>query len=214
MPTLRRYAAVAPFYDVLSGERFLYRPARVAGVQMLGLRPGDAVIDLGCGTGLNLPLLVDAVGPSGLVIGLDQSPRMLRMARQRVTAEGWGNVHLVEDDAERFDPERIRRLLDGDGRVASVDGVFASYALSVFDEWQPAWYRARSLLRPGGRAAIVDVQLPTGPAAVFAPLALIACSIGRARFSAKPWRVIERDGTDVISRELLGGHVRVVAGTF
>ncbi|MBA2698171.1 MAG: methyltransferase domain-containing protein, partial [Nocardioidaceae bacterium] len=94
-----RYAQAARFYDVLSLERPVYRPGRLLGVELLGLRAGDTVLDVGCGTGLNLPLLRAAVGEQGTVVGLDLSPQMLSRARRRVRVAGWDNVHLHCGDA-------------------------------------------------------------------------------------------------------------------
>ncbi len=61
----RRYWAGAPGYDLVSLEWPLYRPGRVAGVQAARLRPGQQALDVGCGTGLSMPLLSAAVGPAG-----------------------------------------------------------------------------------------------------------------------------------------------------
>lgn len=206
------YEAAARFYDALSGERLVYRAGRESGVALLGLRPGDTVLDVGCGTGLNFGLLADAVGPAGTVIGLDSSPEMLRMARRRVEANRWSTVHLVEADATTFDPAQVTNELP---RAAGglVDSVFSSYAMSVFNDWHPAWDRMRALLRPGGRACIVDMQLPTGIHRVFAPLVRLAVAVGGADLHARPWAVIEREGVDVRSASLRGGHIRVVAAT-
>lgn len=55
-------------------------PAYAAAVGALGLRPGDAVLDAGCGTGRALPHLRDAVGPGGTVLGADLTPAMLDAA--------------------------------------------------------------------------------------------------------------------------------------
>ncbi|MEY2849656.1 MAG: hypothetical protein RI885_2323 [Actinomycetota bacterium] len=209
MGLFRRYSAGARFYDVISGERAVYRAGRVAAVELLGLSPGDVVLDLGCGTGLNLPLLSSAVGPTGLVIGLDLSPEMLAVARRR----GLHNVVLERADATQFDPARIVELEASAGRSSEgVDAVISTYAMSVFDDWHPAWDLAKAALRPGGSAAIVDMQPPTGFAAVLSPLARLACALGGADITARPWRAIERDGTDVERLSLRGGHVQVAVG--
>lgn len=71
-----------------------YEFIRRIAVDHLQLRPGACVLDLGCGTGMSLPLLREAVGPGGRVVGVDQSPEMLALARRRVQRAGWGNVAL------------------------------------------------------------------------------------------------------------------------
>jgi ubiquinone/menaquinone biosynthesis C-methylase UbiE len=206
------YAAAARFYDALSGEGLVYRAGREAGVALLALRAGDTVLDLGCGTGLNLALLVDAVGPTGTVIGLDRSPEMLEMARRRVEANGWTSVSLVEADATTFDPGEVARVLPA-AAGGQVDAVFSSYAMSVFDDWRPAWERMRALLRPGGRAGIVDMQLPVGRARLFSPLVRLAASVGGSDLQARPWTVLEREGVRVRHESVRGGHLQVVAAT-
>ena len=70
-------------------------------VARLPVRPGDTVLDVGCGTGLCLPLLHDKVGPTGRIVGIDASEDMLQVAADRVTTHGWDNVRLVAAPAER-----------------------------------------------------------------------------------------------------------------
>ncbi|MBG6215395.1 hypothetical protein RCH23_003323 [Cryobacterium sp. CAN_C3] len=94
-----------------------------------------------------------------------------------------------------------------------LDGAFSSYVMSAFDDWQPAWTRMRALLHPGGRACIVDMQLPVGAVRVFRPLVRLATAVGGAILIAQPWTVIEREGVNVQSASVRGGHIRVVAGT-
>jgi demethylmenaquinone methyltransferase/2-methoxy-6-polyprenyl-1,4-benzoquinol methylase len=91
------------FYDFFTAG--VSQQYRAEAVTRLALRPGDAVIDLGCGTGLSLPLLVDAVGPGGRVIGVDASPHMLARARRRAEAAGWRGMELVEAFAQDFQPQ-------------------------------------------------------------------------------------------------------------
>jgi ubiquinone/menaquinone biosynthesis C-methylase UbiE len=72
-------------------------------VGLLPLRPGDVVIDVGCGTGLCFPLLQQRIGRRGHIVGIDMAPDMLRLAKQRVTDNGWRNVTLLESPVEEAD---------------------------------------------------------------------------------------------------------------
>ncbi|MBI2912702.1 MAG: methyltransferase domain-containing protein [Chloroflexi bacterium] len=93
-----RYRALAPTYDrqVQRGSRRVRRLA----VERLALRPGDAVLDVGCGTGLSFPLLEERIGREGRVFGVEATPHMLALAGKRVETNGWTNVTLIEAPAE------------------------------------------------------------------------------------------------------------------
>jgi ubiquinone/menaquinone biosynthesis C-methylase UbiE len=69
-------------------------------IAALALRRGDAVLDVACGTGLSFALLVAAVGAEGQVTGVELSPDMAHLARQRIARAGWSNVALIEAAAE------------------------------------------------------------------------------------------------------------------
>ncbi len=77
-----------------------YEFIRRMAVEQLQLRSGDCVLDLGCGTGMSLPLLRDAVGPAGRVVGVDLSTDMLAQAQARVRHGGWSNVELISAAVE------------------------------------------------------------------------------------------------------------------
>jgi len=92
----RRYDAMAARYDrSLAVLRPLQERVRRDAVNRLRPAPGSTVLDVGCGTGASLALLVERVGPSGVVVGVDHSEGMLAIARRRVTAAGWSNVRLI-----------------------------------------------------------------------------------------------------------------------
>jgi arsenite methyltransferase len=78
-------------------------------IDRLALWSGDTVLDVGCGTGLSFPLLLDAVGDSGLVIGVESSPEMLALARERTAAADWPNAILIES---RIEDVVLPRIVD------------------------------------------------------------------------------------------------------
>jgi demethylmenaquinone methyltransferase/2-methoxy-6-polyprenyl-1,4-benzoquinol methylase len=95
--SLAKYRKRAAGYDSTCGPTW---PIREQAIATLNLQPGQAVLDVGCGTGLSLSLLRAAVGESGRVYGFDQSPDMLAQARQRAATAGWQNVELFECPAQ------------------------------------------------------------------------------------------------------------------
>ncbi|WP_309484141.1 class I SAM-dependent methyltransferase [Pseudarthrobacter sp. NS4] len=207
-----KYTTFAPFYDALSGEYPVYRAGRILGIEALGPQPGQQVLDLGCGTGLNFPLLQECVGPAGTIIGIDRSAQMLEQARRRVEAAGWRNVILVRADAVLMDPAAVRADIAQQGGAPASDAALATYALSLMPEWRKAWANIAALLRGQGRAAVVDMQEPEGWGRVFTPLARAACALGGADIQAHPWRAVEEDCTDVVRSSARSGHVQVRAG--
>ena len=78
----------------------VFQTYRRAVVDTLPLSAGDVVLDVGCGTGLCCGLLREKVGAQGGVVGIEESPEMLAVARQNATRAGWRNVSLVESPAE------------------------------------------------------------------------------------------------------------------
>jgi ubiquinone/menaquinone biosynthesis C-methylase UbiE len=94
---LSQYRRRASVYDL---ELALFEPIRRTAIGRLGLRRGDTAIDAGCGTGLSLPRLREAVGPRGHVVGIEQCPEMLDRARGCVRRHAWRNVRLIESPVE------------------------------------------------------------------------------------------------------------------
>ncbi len=210
--TSRYGALTAAAYDALSGEWPVYGGPRRAAVEAMGLRPGDAVLDLGCGTGLNLPLVADAIGPGGRVVALDASAAMLARVSQRLGGRGterWPTVHLLRADATAVSPDTLTAPLAG----LRFDAVIATYALSLMPGWPAAWGAALGAARDGARLAVVDMARPTGAARLLRPLALAATAVGGADIDAHPWTALEAACDDASQTRLRGGHVRVVVGT-
>jgi demethylmenaquinone methyltransferase/2-methoxy-6-polyprenyl-1,4-benzoquinol methylase len=128
-------------------------------VDLLQLRPGDAVLDLACGPGTNLARLEQAVGLRGRVVEVDYSEQMLVRARDAVAREGWRNVEVVQGDAARMS------LADD-----SLDGALCTLGLSAMPEPEAAIRQVHRCLKAGGRFAVVDARLPEGSWQVVNPL--------------------------------------------
>ena len=204
--TTARYRASARFYDLISAEWPVYRAGRVAAIDLLALRPGHRVLDIGCGTGLNFPLVQDRIGPTGSITGVDASAQMLAQAQRRSRTAGWDNVRLIEADATTLDAQAMD--VGGD-----FDAVISTYALSLMSDWPRVVSVMIAAARPGGRVAVVDMQTPVGLAKVWTPLARLACLLGGSDIEARPWTAVESTLTDVGRASLRGGHLQVRVGS-
>ena len=98
------------------------KPLRQRAAQLLQLKPGDRVLDVGCGPGGSFPYLVDAVGPSGEVVGVEISPEIAINARRRIEENGWSNVRVIEADAKAV---KLEGRFDGLLSFAAAD-IYAS----------------------------------------------------------------------------------------
>jgi demethylmenaquinone methyltransferase/2-methoxy-6-polyprenyl-1,4-benzoquinol methylase len=140
------------FYDRLGaghdrGEWYEGR-AKLRGLELLDLERGQRVLNLGVGTGKEHILIQETVGPRGLAVGVDLSPVMLALARERARAP-----------VARAD---VRRLPFPDG---CFDRVYCSYLLDLIgaDDLPAVLGELRRVLRPGGRAALVSLTEGVGP---------------------------------------------------
>ena len=77
----RNYDISANLYYLIGFREYAYREMAV---QQLKLSPGKTVVEIGCGTGLNFPILKKALGPDGKIIGVDLTKDMLNRARERI----------------------------------------------------------------------------------------------------------------------------------
>lgn len=197
------YTTFAVLYDLLSLEWPVYRSGRITAIEALELQCGARVLDLGCGTGLNLRHLQRRIGPAGRIVALDASSSMLRQAARRARRHGWDNVTFICADAATVDCRAW----------APVDAAIATYALSVVPNRAAAWRVMRQATRPGGRIAVVDMQDPEGRWRVLRPIARWLCAVSRADIDARPWRLLEAELGDLRRAARRGQHIQVRVGT-
>ena len=110
------------------------------------LRPGEMVLDVGCGAGIDTLLAARAVGPAGRVIGLDMTPAMVERTRRHAADAGLDNVEAREGLMEALP------LAD-----ASVDVVVSNGVLNLSTRKSRALAEMLRVLRPGGRLALADL---------------------------------------------------------
>lgn len=149
----RFYRFQAYIYD---STRWTILHGRRRAAATLDLRPNARLLEVGCGTGLNFPYLLDYLDPhDGHLVGLDFSAEMLARAKNRINRQNWSNVDLVQADAAKMSFDR------------PFDAIFFGYSLTMIPDWPASLDRAAELLVPGGRIVVLDFSrfLRWGPLA-------------------------------------------------
>ncbi len=204
----RHYDRVSPRYDRLCQR--LYGYARKKAVGELRLPPGSTVLDLACGTGLNFPLLVEALGPEGRIIGLDYSHGMLSEARAKIERNDWANITLIHEDARNVNAALLQEVTG----VAQVDGLICTLGLTVVPDWQQVFERSFSLLKSGGRCVLMDGRTWRGPARVFNPLLVRFFKAIAAADNRRPLsKLLENRVDDLQVSHLWQGPSFIASGT-
>ena len=175
-----------------------------APVERLGLQPGETVLDLGSGPGLDAFLAARRVGPEGHVIGVDMTPEMIDRARRAAREAGLSQVE--------FRQGRLEELPVEDG---SVDAVTSNCVINLVPDKGRVFAEAARALRPGGRMVISDIVLDSSlPEAVGRDLlAYVGCVAG-AMLRDDYFAAVRRAGlteieilSDTDAVELFGGEV-------
>lgn len=181
---------------------------RARAVDAMRLRPGDCVVDVACGTGLDFPLIERRIGPVGRLVGVDLSGDMLAQARRRVEACGWRNVTLVHADAADY------------AFPARVDGILATYPHALLPDPARVISQGSTALAAEGRWAVLDVKIPDHAPPWLVGLAVTVAGRGTGLggwASRRPWESLHdaMRGTlrDVTWTELFFGVAYLVTGS-
>jgi S-adenosylmethionine-diacylgycerolhomoserine-N-methlytransferase len=142
----RMYRNQRHIYDL---SRKFYLLGRDEAIRGLRPRPGESVLEIGCGTGRNLVKLARAY-PEARLHGLDVSREMLASASLAAAGAGFAaRIALRQGDATAFDPEALFGH-------AQFERVLISYTLSMIPPWREALARALDVVAPGGSLHVVD----------------------------------------------------------
>jgi ubiquinone/menaquinone biosynthesis C-methylase UbiE len=209
---IETYRKKAKHYDITSWlypvPGYPHRAQRLRAIQALGLRAGDSVIDIACGTGLNFRLIEEVIGPGGRIVGVDLTDAMLARARDRIEANGWSNVSLVQADAAEFEfPTQVNAIL-------------STYALTQVPGCAEVIAHGAAALSAGGRWVVLDLKVPDSTpgwlahlgTAIVRPFASID-----EWFMHRPWEAIraamQEDLADLSWTELFFGTAFLAAGS-
>jgi arsenite methyltransferase len=129
--------------SIVSGSIACGNPHAIAALQ-----PGEVVLDLGCGGGLDVLLAARKVGPTGFVYGIDMTDSMLELARINAAKVGATNVEFRKGEIESLP------LPD-----SSVDVILANCVVNLSPETSAALAEAHRVLKPGGRLALAEVMV-------------------------------------------------------
>ena len=146
----RVYENLAWVYDLVFGPAL--HPGRVDAIRRMGIKPGDRVLEVGVGTGINASLYPR----DSSVTGIDLSSSMLEKARDRIARKGVRNVRLLQMDAANL------KFADD-----TFDIVYAPYVISVVPDPVAVTREMRRVCRAGGRIVFLNHFLSRNPVGAF-----------------------------------------------
>lgn len=183
----KRYGKFSYIYD-WTGD-YPYHQVRQNAIDKLQLQEGDVVVDLFCGTGINFGYILDHIGDTGEIIGVDGSAGMLQRAEQRVKKKNWDTkrIQLLEQDLRYIDEDFFSTTLP----ESHTSKVLITLGLSAISNWADVFDRLYLAAAAGTRFSIMDIycEKPTLSAKVIN-------YIGSSDCARKVWEPLEAKSLD------------------
>ena len=152
-------------------------------VALSGIRPGDTVVDLGCGVGIDLLIAARRTGPEGRVIGIDMNENMVATARKNARKAGYDHVEVKKGRLEALPLED-----------ATTDWVFSNYVINLAGDKRAVFSEIVRVLKPGGQILIADIVAKDLPEWVSLHADLYAACISSALSRGEYLRIAEETG--------------------
>ena len=195
------YKKAASSYDLMNKVYFFGMDKRFRSMlaERLNPKPGDSVLDLCCGTGLDFPFLIEKIKNQGTLLGVDLSLEMLQQAKKKIGSE---EVNWVRSDAANLP-----------FRDETFDTVFVSFCLKITPAYEKAIEEAARVLKLVGMIGVLGNHKPSGllrlPGTiltkVLSVMAKIDFEINLREHLSKKFMIIE-------DRKIYGGLVQVLVG--
>lgn len=194
------YDIAANLYYLIGFREVKYREMAISALR---LKPGGTVVEIGCGTGLNFQYVLQSIGKTGRLIGVDLTDAMLEKAKSRVEKNGWGNVHLVQSDAAKY------------AFSSGINGIYSTFALTLVPEYEEIIERASHALAAGGRFVVLDLRKPERyPTWIIKLGVAITRPFGVSLDLAerKPWEIMKKYFSNVTVTGIFGGFAYIAVG--
>jgi ubiquinone/menaquinone biosynthesis C-methylase UbiE len=195
---IAQYRSRVPIYDL---EIAIAEPLRRRAIAHLGLKPGETVLDVGCGTGLSFAHIENHVSPHGAIVGVEQSPDMIAKARARAEENGWTNVTLINAAAE-------------DAQIPQTAAAVMFHFTHDLMQTPAALENVFRSVRPGARVVATGLKWARwwSPGVnLFVRLAAMRSTTTMAGLD-EPWRYLEPHLTGMVIEAAAGGGTYLAYG--
>lgn len=181
------------------------KPVRRKAVELLKLKSDDRVLDMGCGPGGSFPFLVNAVGPTGQVIGVEISPEHSELARRRIAKNHWENVEVIVASAQDV---KLTGMFNGLVMFAAPD-VYAS---------EDALENILPNLKAGARVVAFGAKVSnTRSGKLLNPILKMLHKLSfttTPRPNDEPWQILAKYVEAIEVKEYFFGLMFLVSGSF